>query len=265
MVVPVSVASSAAANGFCSADRRYHIGSRSACCGSFPEETMRIAVLGTGMVGRAHARKLAAAGHTVVIGTGDVQTTLRSTDPDSMGNPPFSLWHKDNADVQLATFAAAAGPAEVAINALNGVAALKVLKSFERELDAKTLLDISNPLDFSRGFPPTLSICNTTSLGEQIQSALPRVKVVKTLNTMTAAVQIDPEVVAGGDHANFMAGNDAETKTRVSAWLREWYGWSDTIDLGDITSARGMEMVLPLWLRLLGPMKTAMFNFKIVR
>ena len=88
---------------------------------------------------------------------------------------------------------------------------------------------------------------------------------VKTLNTMTAALQVNAKAVAGGDHTNFVAGNDAEARSSVVAWLNDWYGWTDSIVLGDITNARGMEMVLPLWVRLFGALKTPMFNFKIVK
>ena len=112
---------------------------------------------------------------------------------------------------------------------------------------------------------PPLSVCNTDSLGEQIQRAFPTAKVVKTLNTMTALVMIDPASVAAGDHDIFVSGNDADAKARVSALLKEWFGWKSVIDLGDITTARGTEMVLPLWLRLMGALNTPMFNLKVVR
>jgi predicted dinucleotide-binding enzyme len=62
-----------------------------------------------------------------------------------------------------------------------------------------------------------------------------------------------------------VCGNDADAKARVSGWLREWFGWRDVIDLGDITTARGTEMLLPIWLRLWGALGTPMFNFKIAR
>ena len=134
---------------------------------------IKIAILGTGVVGRTHADRLSEAGHDVMIGTGDVQKTLASSKQDAMGNPPFSAWYKDRARIGLDTFAKAATHGEVIINALNGDAVLKVLTQIEKELGDKILIDISNPLDFSRGFPPTLSVCNTSSLGEEIQRACP--------------------------------------------------------------------------------------------
>ena len=142
---------------------------------------------------------------------------------------------------------------EMVINATNGTGSLNALRlAGEQNLDGKILLDASNPLDFSQGMPPTLAVCNTDSTGEQIQRAFPKVKVVKGLNTVTALLMVNPALVNNGDHTLFVCGNDAEAKAQVTAWLREWFGWRDVLDLGDITSARGAEMYLPLWLRLWG-------------
>lgn len=127
------------------------------------------------------------------------------------------------------------------------------------------MLDVANPLDFSRGMPPTLTVCNTDSLAEQLQAAFPRLRVVKTLNTTNAMVMVNPGTVAGGDHSLFVCGNDAQAKASVTGWLGEWFGWRDVIDLGDVTAARGAEMILPIWIRLWGALGTPMFNFKIAR
>jgi len=126
------------------------------------------------------------------------------------------------------------------------------------------LNEISNPLDFSNGFPPTLSVSNTDSLAEQIQRAYPKLKVVKTLNTTNCEVMVNPALIPGV-HDVFMSGNDQEAKATVASILREWFGWQSVIDLGDITTARGPEMILPMWVRLMGAMKTPMFNFRIVK
>jgi predicted dinucleotide-binding enzyme len=126
------------------------------------------------------------------------------------------------------------------------------------------LIDISNPLDFSKGMPPSLFVNNTDSLGEQIQRAFPDVSVVKTLNTVTAAIMVDPQAVSGGDHDMFLCGNDAAAKEIVIRILKE-FGWSNIIDLGDLSAARGMEMYLPLWLRLWGALGSGMFNIRIAR
>jgi predicted dinucleotide-binding enzyme len=132
-------------------------------------------------------------------------------------------------------------------------------------LNGKIVIDISNPLDFSKGMPPTLSVCNTDSVGEQLQKAFPGAKVVKTLNTTNAYLMVDPSRLAGGDHTMFMCGNDAEAKAKVTDLLKNGFGWKDVLDLGDISAARGQEMILPIWLRLWGALKTPNFNFKIAR
>ena len=131
-------------------------------------------------------------------------------------------------------------------------------------LAGKVLLDIANPLDFSQGFPPSLFVSNTDSLGEQIQAAFPELKVVKSLNTMNAFLMVDPRQLADGDHTVFVSGNDAEAKKTVTGLL-ESFGHTDVIDLGDISTARGTEMLLPIWMRLYGALNNPMFNFKIVR
>ncbi len=132
-------------------------------------------------------------------------------------------------------------------------------------LKGKLLVDIANPLDFSNGFPPCLFSGNTDSLGEQAQRLLPEAKVVKALNHMSSSVMVDPTRVAQGDHDAFISGNDAEAKAQVEKILKEWFGWKRVIDLGDISSARGTESYLPLWLRLYGALQTADFNIKVVR
>jgi predicted dinucleotide-binding enzyme len=124
-------------------------------------------------------------------------------------------------------------------------------------------LDVANALDFSHGMPPSLLVANTDSLGEQIQRAFPDAKVVKALNTMTAAVMVNPDAVANGDHHVFICGNDADAKAQATELL-DRFGWRNMIDLGDITAARATEMILPIWLRVMGALRTPMFNFKVV-
>lgn len=226
---------------------------------------MKIAVLGTGTVGRTIAAATRKLGHDVAIGTRDPQATLARTEPDQMGNPPFSVWHADHEDIGLTTFADAAAGAELVVNASSGDASLEVLGlAGESNLGGKVLVDIGNPLDFSAGFPPTLSVKDTDSLAEQIQRAFPDAKVVKTLNTLTARLMVDPQSLGDGDHTVFVAGNDDDAKATVTSLL-ESFGWRDVIDLGDITGARGAEMVLPIWLRLMNTLGSPAFNFKIVR
>ncbi len=225
---------------------------------------MKISILGTGVVGKAHAVKLSELGHEVVIGTQDISKTMASAKNDNMGNPPFSDWHKDHQNIQLLTFAEAAQHGEIVFNALSGHVVLEVLKGLEEAIGEKILIDIANPLDFSKGMPPSLFVSNTDSLGEQIQKALPRAKVVKSFNTTTALVQVNPKSLANGDHHIFVSGNDESAKSKVTEILKS-YGWENIINLGDITSARGTEMFLPLWLRLWGALSDPMFNIKIVK
>lgn len=225
---------------------------------------MDIAVLGTGMVGRTIAGRLQGLGHTVVVGTRDPQATLARTDPDVMGNPPFAAWLSDNPGIDVATFVDAAARATVVVNATAGAAALAVLASAGSDnLAGKPLLDISNPLDFSAGMPPTLLTKDTDSLGEQIQRAFPEALVVKTLNTLTAPLMVHPDSL-GQSSTIFVSGNDSSAKATALELLQS-FGHEDVIDLGGIETARGTEMMLPVWLRLMSALGTPMFNFKVIR
>lgn len=227
---------------------------------------MDIGIFGTGHVGKTLAAKLNQGGHRVMIGTRDVQATLARNEPDAMGNLPFAVWQQAHAGVELGTYAQAAAHGEALVNASNGSASLEVLRAAGgANLNGKILLDISNPLDFSHGMPPTLFVSNTDSLGEQIQRTFPGLRVVKTLNTITAHLMANPRDLADGDHHVFVCGNDAQAKAAVTGYLKDWFGWRDVIDLGDITSARGVEMYLPLWLRMWGVVQAPMFNIKLVR
>ena len=215
---------------------------------------MKIGVLGTGMVGKAIGTKLVQLGHSVKMGS------------RTANNEKAAEWIKASGpNASQGTFADAAVFGELVFNCTSGMASLEVLKlAGANNLSGKVLIDISNPLDFSKGMPPTLSVCNADSLGEQIQRAFPAVKVVKTLNTMNCNIMVNPSLVPGS-HDVFVCGNDADAKSKVTEILKNWFGWKSVIDLGDITSARGVEMMLPIWIRLMGALQTANFNFKIVR
>jgi predicted dinucleotide-binding enzyme len=227
---------------------------------------MKIGVLGSGAVGQTIAAKLDGLGHDVALGTRDVAALLARAEPAMGQGEPFSTWHRLRPRVTLGTFAAAAAHGELVFNCTAGEASLAALRlAGEASLDGKVLIDVSNPLDFSHGMPPTLSVVNTDSVGEQLQRAFPRVRVVKALNTVTAALMVDPRQVADGDHHVFVCGNDPGARARVAEILTDWFGWREVIDLGDITAARGTEMYLPLWLRLWGALGTPAFNLKIVR
>ena len=217
---------------------------------------MNIAVLGTGVVGRTVAARLAELGHRVTIGTRDPAATLARTE--------YADWAAGHPDVRLATFADAAAGAGLVVNASSGAASIEVLGLAGADhLTDTVLLDISNPLDFSAGMPPTLFVKDTDSLAEQIQRAFPGARVVKALNTLTAELMVRPGTLPEGSTV-FVSGDDADAKAEVTALLTE-LGHTDVIDLGDLSTARGTEMLLPLWLRLMGALGTATFNVKVVR
>ncbi len=226
---------------------------------------MNIGILGTGMVGQVVGAALATKGHSVMIGTRDVQKSLASSEPNVYGMPAFGTWHKDNQHIKVGTFAEAAKFGELLVNATSGLVSLDALKAAGADnLGSKILIDIANELDFSKGMPPRALANTDRSLGEDIQAAFPNLKVVKTLNTMNAFIMVNPALVKGGDSTVFINGNDADAKARVSEILKS-FGWQDIMDLGDITASRSVEMILPLWLKGWGVIGNTRFKFKIAR
>jgi predicted dinucleotide-binding enzyme len=227
---------------------------------------MKIAVFGTGIVGQVIAKRLSDLNHDVSIGTRDPQNTLQRQQKDSMGNPPFAEWYAQNKQkVKLLPFSIAAENAEIIFNCTHGVVSVDALKlAGEKNIEGKILIDVANPLDFSKGMPPTLTLVNTDSLGELIQRTFPTLKVVKTLNTMVCFLMVNPAALPG-EHNVFVSGNDVQAKSTAKEILRS-FGWAEKsiIDLGDITTSRGTEQLLPIWVRLLGSLKSPMFNFSIV-
>lgn len=223
-----------------------------------------IGIIGTGVVAQIIAERLAGLGHAVMLGTRNVADSLARTENDRFGRPPLKDWLAGQPSVKVGSFAEAAAFGQLLVNATNGDGTIPALQAAgEGNLAGKTLIDIANPLDFSSGFPPSLSVCNTDSLGEQIQRTFPSLNVVKSLNTMTAYVMVNPALVPG-DHSVFMNGNSADAKAEVRGIL-ESMGWAtkNIIDMGDITTARGTEMLLPIWVRLYGAFRHGMFNFHI--
>ena len=212
---------------------------------------MKIAVLGTGMVGRTLAPAFVRLGHEVTVGTRDPDATRARDD--------WSL------DVPLSRYDQAAADADLVVNATNGTASLSALEAVGREnLAGRVLLDVANPLDSSAGFPPTLTVKDTDSLAEQIQQAFPEARVVKSLNTVNWVVMVDPAHVGDGRTTMFVAGADAEARALVVSLLKE-LGWRDVIEFEELAAARGMEMWLPLWIRIMGRLGTGDFNLKVVR
>jgi len=227
---------------------------------------MKIAVLGTGVVGQTIAARLEELDHEVVIGTRDPAATLARTEPDRFGSPPMRDWLAAHPAVQLAAFADAATDADLIVNATNGEASQPALTAVGADtLAGRVVLDVSNPLDASKGFPPGLWVKDDDSLAEQLQRAFPDARVVKALNTMNAHLMVDPGKLADGDHSVLVSGNDPAAKQLVTELLRA-FGWRDIIDLGDLSTARGAEMYVALWVRLLPAVGgTGQFNIKVVR
>jgi hypothetical protein len=154
------------------------------------------------------------------------------------------------------------------INATQGASSVNTLKlAYAVDFNGKVILDLSNPLDFSKGMPPSLypELSNTNSVGEEIQRTFPQAHVVKTLNTMNCNLMVNPGMVGNGDHVNFICGNAEQAKAKVKSLLKE-FGWKEEhlFDLGDITAARVTEAVVPLWVRIMSVKQSVAFNFKIV-
>jgi len=215
---------------------------------------MRIAVLGTGMVGQVIASKLISLGHQVTMGAREA------------GNEKAVAWAGTHgAGAREGSFADAVAGAEMVINATSGAHSLEALEQAREGLAGKVLVDVANPLDFSGGFPPTFTVANTDSLGEQIQRGFPDARVVKALNTVNCDVMVEPSLVPGR-HDTFVCGDDEAAKAEVTALL-ESFGWpaDAVIDLGDISAARALEMYVALWLRLFTRFGTPAVSIAVVR
>lgn len=223
---------------------------------------MKVAVLGTGIVGQTLATALARLGHEVVVGTRSVDVSLARLDPDAMGNPGFGSWSLQHPEIDVAAFDEAARGADLVICALSGRAVLEDVHAARLAPDT-VLLDASNPLDFSGG-ELVLFVANSDSLAEQLQRSLPDVRVVKALNTMPARLMVDPHLVADGQFSTFVAGDHAGAKRKVIDLLTA-LGQVDIIDVGGLSAARGTEALLLLWVRLVPVFGGPLFTFKIVR
>ena len=218
-------------------------------------EAMKLRVLGTGMVGQAIASKLVALGHEVKMGS------------RTANNEKAVAWAvAAGGKASTGTFAEAAAHGRIVFNCTNGRGTMPALNAAGAEnLRDKVLVDVSVPLDFSKGMPPCLFTASGESLGEEVQRAFPSTRVVKTLNTINASVMVDPGKVDDGNHDVFVCGNDTAAKTQVTAILRDWFGWKRIHDFGDITGARATEGYLLFWLRAWSTLGTAAFNIRLVR
>jgi 8-hydroxy-5-deazaflavin:NADPH oxidoreductase len=216
---------------------------------------MKIAVLGTGMVGNALASKLVQVGHQVMMGSRKANSSAGQEWLRSVGGK-----------AEIGTFADAAAFGDIVLDCTNGANCIEALRQAgTANLRGKILLNIGNPLDFSKGKLPVLTVCNTDSLGEQVQREFPDTLVVKVLNTVNCALMVQPSIVPG-EHNLFICGNNEAAKSKVTGWLSEWFGWKsrNIIDLGDISGSRGMEMWMPIWLRLFGKFGHPRFNLQLI-
>ena len=219
---------------------------------------MKIAILGTGSVGATIGSRLVDLGHQVMMGSRTANNEKALA---------FVSKHQ-GLNAAAGTFSEAATYGEVIFNCTKGEYSLDAIALAGKGINGKVLIDVSNPLDFSNGMPPHLipSLANTNSLGEEIQKRFPETKVVKTFNTMWCGIMVDPNLVGGGNHINYICGNDASAKNTTINILKQ-FGWKDEclLDLGDITNARGTEATLLIWLRVYGATKTGAFNFNIIK
>jgi 8-hydroxy-5-deazaflavin:NADPH oxidoreductase len=215
---------------------------------------MDIGILGTGIVGQTIGTRLVGLGHKVKLGS------------RVSHNGNARAWARIAGEsASFGTFGEAAAFGEILFNCTSGKGSLSALSSIKTaDLNNKILVDVANPLDYTRGGPPVLTVCNYDSLGEQIQREHTMLRVVKALNTMNVEVMVHPNLLKG-PHDVLLCGNDSKAKSFVTLMLVEWFGWNSVIDLGDIANARGMEMVLPLWLSIQKKLDTNIFNFKISR
>ncbi len=218
---------------------------------------MKIGVLGTGMVGRAQAERLAGLGHDVQIGTRNVQrTTARKM---------FRTWMKRHPRVKVGTFADAARHGQVLVNAIDGQACLAALKAIGLSVFAgKTIIELANAVDWSDRGAPRMLIPSTDSLAERIQRALPQAKVVKTLNFIDFNLQVRPRLLARGEHDVFISGNDPAAKRTVTRLLKD-FGWKRVINLGALDTARAQEALILIWIELYEALRTSEFGFRIVK
>lgn len=215
----------------------------------------KIGILGTGIVGKTIGSKLIQLGYEVKMGSRTATNEKATGWADANG-----------AQASAGTFADAATFGEIIFNCTKGEVTLEIFRQAGIEnFDGKTVIDISNPLDFSQGMPPILApqYSNTNSLGEEVQKLLPSAHVVKTLNIVNCEIMADASK-SGGDPTMFVCGNNADAKAEVRGILNQ-FGWTDIMDLGDISNARGTEMMLPIWLRIYLSTQNGYFAFKIVR
>lgn len=222
---------------------------------------MRIGIIGSGVVAQTLGTKLAELGYEVFLGTRDPK---KLDEKKNMAGTLNEWLAATKGKARVVTFQEAAAQGELLINATHGQASVEALKMAGADkVGAKTLIDTSNELDFSKGYPVVLA-SPTRSVSQTLQTTFPNLRVVKSLNTIAAPLMVAPKTLKDGDHTIFMAGDDAGAKGQVAGLLRE-FGWTDILDLGGIAAAIGPEMLMAMWVHLYMSMKNGMINIKVQR
>jgi predicted dinucleotide-binding enzyme len=213
---------------------------------------MRIGIFGTGDVGQALARGFLATGHEVKLGSREANNEKGAAFVKQAGGK-----------ASHGTFADAAKFGDLAVVSTLGSAIASVLNQAGAEnLKDKIVIDTTNPLDFSKGFPPRLMRPGGVSAGEQVQELLPGSKVVKAFNTTGNALMFRPQI-AGGPPTMFICGNDAGAKRQVTNILAD-FGW-ETLDVGGIEQSGHLESMCLVWVLTAAPTNSWMQAFKMLR
>lgn len=196
---------------------------------------MKIGILGSGDVGQALGKGFADLKHQVMIGSREPQSEK------------LQAWMKKvGGQTQTGTFEQAAAFGDVIVVATLGVVVESVVQLAGKEKFAgKIVIDVTNPLDFSHGMPPSLAFSGQSSGGEKLQELLPLAKVVKTLNIVGNPQMVNPHF-ADGEPDMLLCGNDGEAKQQVVEMLKA-FGWSEITDLGGIEMSRYQESLCILW------------------
>jgi 8-hydroxy-5-deazaflavin:NADPH oxidoreductase len=198
---------------------------------------MDIGILGSGDVGRRLGDGFIELGHTVKIG---------SRNPNQEKITEWMAKH-EKVKVSSGSFAEAASFGELDIIATSWAGTDEAIRMADpKNFAGKVVIDVTNPLDFSKGMPPRLAIGHTNSAGETVQRILPDSKVVKAFNIVGNPHFIHPDF-PGGPPTMFICGNDDEAKKTITDNILTKLGW-ETIDIGVIEGARLLEPFAFLWI-----------------
>lgn len=198
---------------------------------------MKIGIIGSGDVGRKLADGFIELGHHVKIG---------SRDPNQSKITDWINKH-DKEKASSGTFAETASFGELVVLATLWEGTADAIQlSNSKNLTNKIVIDVTNPLDFSKGIPPTLAVGHNDSGGETVQRLLPDSKVVKAFNIVGNPHMVHPDF-PDGRPTMFICGNDEASKKIVTDDILSKFGW-ETIDIGRIEGSRVLEPLALLWI-----------------